>query len=113
MKGSTAIAGATGYSYTTQVTTSDDNGATYSVVVSNGTTHVTSASASVTVVAPSVPTIATAPAAQTVAAGGSAQFSVVANGSPLLTYQWQKNNANIAGATAATDTTPTRHTPAP
>src|ERR1700744_2346925 len=110
MKGATAIAGATSYTYTTPVTTADDNGASYSVVVSNGSTSVTSASASVTVVPPSVPTIATAPVAQTVAAGGTAQFSVTANGSPLLTYQWQKNGANIAGATAAVYTTPVLQT---
>jgi hypothetical protein len=67
---------------------------------------VTSSSASLTVVAPSVPTITTAPAAQTAAAGQSAQFSVAAAGSPLLTYQWQKNNADIAGATGAVYTTP-------
>ena len=110
MKGTTAIAGATGYTYTTPVTTSDDNGASYTVVVTSGSTSVTSSSASLQVVQPSVPTIATAPAPQTVAAGGSAQFSVVANGSPLLTYQWQKNNVNIDGATAATYTTPTLQT---
>ncbi len=110
MKGATAIAGATSYTYTTPVTTADDNGASYSVVVSNGSASVTSASASVTVVPPSVPTIATAPVAQTVAAGGTAQFGVTANGSPLLTYQWQKNGANIAGATAAVYTTPVLQT---
>jgi hypothetical protein len=107
MKGTAAISGANGYSYTTPVTTADDNGATYSVVVSNGTANTTSSSASVTVVAPSVPTIATAPVAQSAAAGQTAQFSVVAAGSPLLTYQWRKNAANIAGATAAVYTTPT------
>ncbi|MCK9689028.1 discoidin domain-containing protein [Scleromatobacter humisilvae] len=110
MKGATAIAGATGFAYTTPVLTADDNGASWSVVVTSGATSVPSAAATVTVVAPSVPTIATAPAAQTVAAGGSAQFSVVANGSPLLTYQWRKNGANIAGATASTYTTPTLQT---
>ena len=110
MKGTTAIAGATGFAYTTPVLTADDNGAAYAVVVTSGSTSVPSASATVTVVLPSVPTIATAPAAQTVAAGGSAQFSVVANGSPLLAYQWQKNGANIAGATASTYTTPTLQT---
>ena len=106
MKGSTPIPGASGFTYTTPVTTSSDNGATYSVVVTSGSTSVTSTSATIQVVQPSVPTIVTAPVAQTVAAGGTAQFSVTANGSPLLTYQWQKNNANIAGANAAVYTTP-------
>ena len=110
MKGSTAIAGANGFTYTTPVTTPDDNGASYSVVVSNGSTSVTSASASIQVVQPSVPTIATAPAPQTVAAGNTAQFSVTANGSPLLTYQWRKGGTNIAGATQAAYTTPVLQT---
>ncbi len=106
MKGSTPIPGANGFAYTTPVTTSGDNGASYSVVVTSGSTSVTSTSATIQVVQPSVPTIVTAPVAQTVAAGGTAQFSVTANGSPLLTYQWQKNNVNIAGANAAVYTTP-------
>jgi len=33
-------------------------------------------------------------------------FTVVAAGSPTLTYQWQRNSANISGATAATYSTP-------
>lgn len=52
------------------------------------------------------PTISTQPQSQTVLAGTSVTFSVVANGSPPLTYQWRRNGANIAGATAATLTLP-------
>jgi beta-galactosidase len=106
MKGTTPIAGATSFSYATPVLTASDNGGTYSVVVTSASVSATSQVATVQVVQPSVPPIATAPVAQTVAAGGTAQFSVTANGSPLLTYQWQKNNANIAGANAAVYTTP-------
>ena len=36
------------------------------------------------------------------AAGASASFSVVAGGSAPLSYQWRKDGASIAGATAAT-----------
>jgi hypothetical protein len=46
------------------------------------------------------------PASQTVTVGQSATFSVVAAGTAPLTYQWQKNNANISGATSASYTTP-------
>ena len=46
------------------------------------------------------PTIATHPASRTVPAGGSATFSVSASGTAPLTYQWQRNGANIAGATS-------------
>jgi hypothetical protein len=106
MKGTTAISGANSYAYTTPVTSTGDDGASYSVVVTSGSSSVTSAAASVQVVPPSVPTIATAPLAQSVAAGGNAQFSVVANGSPLLTYQWRRNGVAIAGATTSTYATP-------
>jgi len=56
--------------------------------------------------APVAPTITTAPANQTVTAGQTATFTVVAAGTAPLNYQWQKNGANIAGATATSYTTP-------
>src|SRR6266478_2199697 len=49
--------------------------------------------------APVAPTIATQPANQTVTAGQTAAFTVVAAGTAPLSYQWQKNGVNIAGAT--------------
>jgi len=52
------------------------------------------------------PQIVTQPAAQTAGVGQTATFSVSATGTPPLSFQWQKNGANIAGATAATYTTP-------
>src|SRR5438445_8417363 len=52
------------------------------------------------------PTITMQPANQTVTAGQTATFAVVAGGTAPLSYQWQKNRANIAGATAASYTTP-------
>jgi len=54
----------------------------------------------------SVPSITSQPANATVAEGQSASFSVTATGTGTLTYQWEKNSVNIAGATAATYTTP-------
>jgi hypothetical protein len=56
--------------------------------------------------APVAPTITTQPGNQTVTAGQTASFTVVASGTAPLAYQWQKNGANIAGATAASYTTP-------
>src|SRR5205823_14822225 len=51
------------------------------------------------------PAITTQPASQTVTAGQAATFTVVASGTAPLSYQWQKNGANIAGATSSSYTT--------
>jgi PQQ enzyme repeat len=52
------------------------------------------------------PAITSQPQNQTVAVGSSASFSVAAGGTAPLLYQWQKNGANISGATSPTYTTP-------
>jgi hypothetical protein len=54
----------------------------------------------------SAPAITTQPANQTVGAGLTATFSVVAIGTPPLSYQWQKGTSAISGATSTTYTTP-------
>jgi glucose/arabinose dehydrogenase len=48
----------------------------------------------------SLPSITTHPSNRTVAPGAQVTFSVRASGAPPLRYQWQRNGANIAGATA-------------
>ena len=50
------------------------------------------------------PAIAQHPANQTVSVGGSATFTVGATGTAPLSYQWQRNQVNIAGATATSYT---------
>jgi hypothetical protein len=55
---------------------------------------------------PNAPTITTPPVNQTVTVGQTAAFSVVAAGDAPLSYQWQKNNTNISGATSASYATP-------
>lgn len=50
--------------------------------------------------------IAVQPLSITVAAGQTAMFTATAAGSAPLSYQWQKNGVNIAGATSASYTTP-------
>jgi hypothetical protein len=50
--------------------------------------------------------ITTQPANQTVNAGQTATFSVTANGTAPLSYQWQKGGVAIPGATSAAYTTP-------
>jgi hypothetical protein len=52
------------------------------------------------------PTFASQPSNQTVTVRQTAVFSVMATGTAPLTYQWQKNNANISGAMGASYTTP-------
>ncbi len=103
-KNGTAISGATSASYTTPATTSSDNGAQFTVTVTNSVGSVTSNAATLTVNVP--PSITTQPANQTVLAGQSATFSVTATGTGTLTYQWKKNGGSISGATSASYTTP-------
>jgi hypothetical protein len=52
------------------------------------------------------PAITTQPADQQVVIGQTATFTVAATGTAPLTYQWQKGGVAIAGATAASYTTP-------
>src|SRR5215469_14836949 len=53
------------------------------------------------------PSITTQPANQAVQVGQTATFSVTANGTAPLSYQWQKGGVAISGATNASYTTPT------
>jgi hypothetical protein len=101
------IAAATTASYTTPATATTDSGSKFQVVISNSAGSVTSNAATLTVnAAPIAPAITTQPASQTVTAGQTATFSVAATGTAPLSYQWQKNGANIAAATTASYTTP-------
>jgi hypothetical protein len=106
-KGGADIAGATEATYTTPATTIADNDSTFLVVVTNAVGSQTSDSATLTVTAAATPPVITKqPSDQTVTVGQSATFSVSASGTASLTYQWKKNGAAIAGATAATYVTP-------
>src|SRR5437870_8243066 len=106
------IAGVTSASYTTPAETASDNGAQFSVVVSNSAGNVTSNAATLSVTAsPVAPSVTTQPVNQTILAGTAATFSVIANGTSPLTYQWRKNGTAISGATSASYTTPAEPTP--
>jgi len=70
----------------------------YTVVVSNPGSAVTSAVATLTIYIP--PTITPPPPAnQTVTQGQNATFSVAANGTSPLSYQWNFDGAPLSGAT--------------
>ena len=105
-KNGSDISGATSSSYTTPPTTIADNGAKYSVSVSNSVGTVTSNTATLEVVAkPVAATITTQPADQSALTGQTATFLVKAAGTSL-SYQWKKNGTDIPGATSSSYTTP-------
>ena len=91
--------------YTTAATTLMDNGAQIQVTVSNSAGSTPSNVVTLTVnAAATKPTITTQPANTTVSAGNTAMFTVAANGTAPLSYQWTKNGANV-GTNSATYTT--------
>ncbi|MBP6865888.1 MAG: immunoglobulin domain-containing protein [Candidatus Didemnitutus sp.] len=79
--------------------------ANYTVVVTNSAGSLESELATVSVDGTAVPpVITTQPASQTVTEGEGFTLSVAASGTAPITYQWRKDGAVIAGATAATYT---------
>jgi hypothetical protein len=72
----------------------------YRVVIGNAAGSTTSDLATLQVnPAPLPPSVTIPPQSQTVTAGGNATFTVAANGTAPLSYQWQKNGANLTGQT--------------
>ncbi len=99
-KNGSNIAGAINNSYTIS-SVSPADGANYDVVVSNaGCTNVTSDIATLTVHTP--PSISAQPQTLALCEGADANFSVSANGTPVLTYQWMKEGVNISGEISST-----------
>lgn len=104
-KGGLDIPGATGSSLAFAPAALADTGS-YTVVVTNAGGSTTSAAATLTVNAVG-PTIASQPASQTVTAPATATFTVAANGTTPLAYQWRLGGVDIPGANAAIYTTGT------
>ena len=96
----TATQFATGISSPVDLKVSDD-GALYYLARGNGST--TGVVARITY-ANTPPSITSHPSNRTVAVDQSATFSVTASGAAPLSYQWQRNGANIAGATSSSYT---------
>jgi hypothetical protein len=95
--------GGTTPSYTTAATVAGDNGAAFTVKVSNAAGSILSNSATLTVTGSgTAPTITTHPANQTVNPGATATFTVVATGTPTLTFQWKKGGNNVTTGTGGT-----------
>ena len=104
----TAIAGATSSTLSVVPVAAADNGSSFTVVVSNPFGSVTSAAAVLTVnTVPQPPLITGQPLPRSVQVGATATFDVVAQSQGgTLSYQWRRNAAAIAGATASSYTTP-------
>jgi len=86
------VSGATTNSLTLSTTTTNDS-ANYTVVITNAYGSVTSSVAALNVVLP--PAITNQPQSLTVTNGSPAMFSVTATGTPVLYYQWEKNGTNL------------------
>lgn len=105
MQGTTKV-GTNSASYTTPATTSSNNGEKFSVTVSNSAGSTTSSTATLTVNTPATkPSITTQPSNVTVTVGETATFTVVANGTAPLSYQWTQAGAKV-GTNSASYTTP-------
>ena len=89
-----AIAGATSANLEVNPVQTSDAGS-YDVVVSNVVGPVTSTAAAVTVLSPA--TITAQPVSLTVTAGSLATFTVTAEGTGPLSYQWAKDGIPVAG----------------
>ena len=99
MKDGCCIPGAYGTNYTTPPSSSSDNGAHFTVMVTNVAGAATSSVATLTVTPSPVPAIVTQPANLMVTAGQQATLAVLATGTPLF-YRWQdKNGVAVSGAT--------------
>ena len=98
-KDGTPIPGAGADSYALPATGSADAGA-YTVRIVNAAGAVTSAAAILTVNLPV--TLTTQPQPLTVAFGQTVTFTVAATGTGPLTYQWNKADVAIPGATGST-----------
>lgn len=97
-----AIAGATGASYTLSTAQLEDSGARYTVTVTNAVGVATSLAASLTVRSEATsPAVAGLTGAQAGQVGEPVVLKVLVNGSPSLAYRWRLNGndcANGAGA---------------
>ena len=106
LKNGVAIADGTSASYHTPATTKADQGALFTVVVTNASGTVTSSPA-VPLAVQWAPAIIAHPQNQTVTATSAATFTVAVEGVPTPSIQWQRNGQNITlNGNALSYTTP-------
>ena len=98
LKGTSTLLAATNSNYSIAAVTTND-AASYSVVITNSAGSITSSVATLTVLLP--PAILTPPQSLTVSNGVNASFTVVAGGSPPLTYLWKFSGGALASATSS------------
>ena len=103
-KNAVNIGGETGVSFTTPVLAMADSGAIYQCVVTTTSGAVNSTTAQLIVIR-TLPSISIHPQSTLLIQGQQATFTISVTGTGL-TYQWQKNNIDIAGATNSTYQTP-------
>jgi hypothetical protein len=97
--GGANLSGATAASLSRNPAQVADSG-DYRAIVSNPYGRVTSSIATLSITS-APPRITTQPQSQAIPEGQPGTFTVVAAGTPPLTYQWRKDTATIAGATAS------------
>lgn len=97
-----AVDGANANSYTLTSPQLDDHNSLWTVRVRNTDGSVTSSAAILTVTEVPLlpPVITSAPASQTVREGDPVTFTVTVASDLPVTYQWQRNTANVSGATS-------------
>lgn len=99
-KNGSAIPGATTSAFNISRLQPNDS-ANYDVIVTNAFGLVASSPATISVQTPVLPVISQTPSGRTLYPGGQLNLTVEATGGQLA-YQWQKNGANILGATNST-----------
>jgi hypothetical protein len=99
-KNGTAISGATNSTLTLSNVQNSDAG-TYTVMATDLNGSTPSAAATLTIAGGVPPFIITSPSSVTAIAGTTVTLTGSAGGTPLPTYQWQKNGVDLPGATNA------------
>lgn len=94
------VSGANASSYSSEPANSSNNGSMFRCIVTNVHGADTSSPALLTIGVP--PSITTHPSGLVVQDGAPASFAVAAGGTEPLTYQWQRNGANISSASNPT-----------